>query len=159
MCCGVCSTIGIEYCSFKWCIFIVTLFSAELFIHFHLELLTQFPGGNDEKYFYLWKTCISNIIWFHYVAPGSHKHRHLKWMSDELHLTIRRNRKTCHETSNKRCRLPYFQTPNSFKPVYKIRVSQRSCEHVVLLIKFDMWFNVVAIIISRYSSWKIHTLI
>ena len=49
-------------------------------------------------------------------------HRHLKWMSDELHLTLRRNGKACYETSNARRRWPYFQTPMSFKPVYKIRI-------------------------------------
>ena len=52
----------------------------------------------------------------------THRHRHLKWMSDELHLPLRRNRKACHETSNARRRWPYFQTPMSFKPVYKIRI-------------------------------------
>ena len=59
--------------------------------------------------------------------PSRREHWHLKWMSDELHLTLRRNRKACHETSNVRRRWPYFQTPMSFKPVYKIRIlPQRS---------------------------------
>ena len=31
------------------------------FRHLELELLTQFPASNNEKYYYLWKIDMSNI--------------------------------------------------------------------------------------------------
>ena len=38
------------------------------FIHLKLELLTQFPASNDEKYVYLWKMAITEIELFDYLA-------------------------------------------------------------------------------------------
>ena len=35
-----------------------------IFRHLKLELLTQFPASNDEKYYYLWKTDIPKIKLF-----------------------------------------------------------------------------------------------
>ena len=32
-----------------------------IFRHLKLELLTQFPASNDEKYYYLWKINMSKI--------------------------------------------------------------------------------------------------
>ena len=32
-----------------------------IFRHLKLELLTQFPASNDEKYYYLWKIDMSKI--------------------------------------------------------------------------------------------------
>ena len=32
-----------------------------IFRHLKLELLSQFPASNDEKYYYLWKIDMSNI--------------------------------------------------------------------------------------------------
>ena len=40
-------------CDAEWC--------ASISRHLKLELLTQFPASNDEKYYYLWKLVISNI--------------------------------------------------------------------------------------------------
>ena len=41
---------------------LVLLIFFKLFLnHLKLELLTQFPASNDEKYFYLWKINISQI--------------------------------------------------------------------------------------------------
>ena len=52
-----------------FCIGILTLVLLNclklFFIHFKLELLTQFPASNDEKYFYLWKIDISQIKIFY----------------------------------------------------------------------------------------------
>ena len=36
-----------------------TQLTARIFRHLKLELLTQFPASNDEKYLYFWKVDIS----------------------------------------------------------------------------------------------------
>ena len=50
---------------FLWSTQLYTPCPAELFqlyfCHLKLELLTQFPASNDEKYHYVWKIGMSNI--------------------------------------------------------------------------------------------------